>query len=100
MQSGDLIKILRYKKGYSQKNFAKKTGITANYLYLIENGKRKPTVSYIKKAAEILEIPANLLLWEEVDFSKFKDKKSKQIAKEIDDSLSKIKNLLADQILS
>lgn len=47
---------LRKEKGFSQKDFAKKVGITANWMNHIENGKRKPSVGMLEKIAENLEV--------------------------------------------
>lgn len=48
---------LRKKKGFSQKDFAVKVGITANWMNHIENGKRKPSIGMLEKIAEKLEVP-------------------------------------------
>jgi transcriptional regulator with XRE-family HTH domain len=99
MTKGEIIKILRIKKKISQKDFAKKTGITANYLSLIESGKRNAPISYLKKAADKLDISVNLLVWEDVDLSKFKDKESRILAKKVNENLNDIKKLLFNKIV-
>jgi len=100
MSRGKIVKLLRLKNNISQKDFATKTGISPNYLSLIENGKRNPPISYLEKAANILNVPLNLLLWEKVDYSKFKDNESKQLAKEIDDNLKNIHKLLFGELIN
>ncbi len=99
MHKGQIIKLLRIKKGFNQIDFAQKTGITPNYLSLVENGKRDPAIEYLKTAAEALEIPVSLLLFEKADTAKFKDKKSKALAKQIDEKLDEIKDMLFEQLL-
>ncbi len=99
MTKGEIIKILRIKNKISQKDFAKKTGITANYLSLIESGKRTAPISYLKKAADKLNISVNLLVWEDVDLSKFKDKESKILARKVNENLNEIKKLLFNKIV-
>ena len=99
MTQGETIKLLRIKNKFSQNEFAKKTGISSNYLSLIENNKRIAPMSYLKKAADVLGISVNLLVWEKVDFTKFKTKESKLLAKKINDNLVDIKRLLFNQML-
>lgn len=50
------IKVFRKNKGYSQEKLAEKTGISVDYISLIECGKRTPSVKTIIKISEILEI--------------------------------------------
>lgn len=94
MDAADMIKLLRIKKNISQKEFAKKAGITHNYLSQIENGKRKPGNEFYIKAAEILDLPVHLLTWEKVDLTKFKDKESKVLAKKIQTNFDEIKRII------
>lgn len=59
---GDNIKNYRNKIHLRQKELAEKAGISANYLSLIESGKRYPSLSIIGKISEILgTTPAKLL---------------------------------------
>lgn len=99
MQTGELIKLFRTKKKLSQIEFAKKTGITPNYLSLIENGKRIPKTGYLKKVADILKVPVNLFMWEEIDLSKFKDSESKRLAKKIEKDITEVKKLVFRKLL-
>jgi putative transcriptional regulator len=65
-QLGINIKIARIKKGVSQKEFASKIGKTANFLCLIENGKRTPSIRLLSKMAKELGITMSEL-FREVD---------------------------------
>lgn len=59
-------KILRTAKGMKQKEVASKLGVTANYVSLVENGSREPSVSYLRGLARILGVPVGLFfLWEQ-----------------------------------
>jgi len=60
------IKIERIKKGVSQKEFASNIGKTANFLCLIENGKRTPSIRLLSKMAKELGITMSEL-FREVD---------------------------------
>jgi transcriptional regulator with XRE-family HTH domain len=47
---------------------AKQVGVTANYLSLIENGKREPSVSFLRKLASALGVPVGIFFfWQEAD---------------------------------
>lgn len=99
MTKGEIVKILRIKEKVSQKDFAKKTGISPNYLSLIENGKRIAPMRYLKKAADALSVSVNLFVWEDIDLKKFRDKESRDLAKKINDNLKDIKRLLLNKIV-
>src|SRR6266446_3970285 len=99
MHQGEWIKLLRTKRKINQKEFAKKTKISPNYLSLIEGGKRTPSNNYLKQAANTLEVPVNLFLWEKVNFTKFTDPDTRKLAKKIDESLKEIKLMLTKKLL-
>ena len=93
MDVGEAIKDLRCKKNFSQKDLAKKLGITQGYLSLIERGGREPSLDLIKKIAGGLEIPQQLIFLLTCDpFPKNKNfaKPIKKIAVAIDDILKSI----------
>lgn len=56
------IKKLRLEKGYSQAKFAELTGLSEDYISLIENGKRTPSLKRLIIIAYVLEIDAYKLL--------------------------------------
>ncbi len=57
------IKMLRNKKGYSQMRFAELTGLSEDYISLIENGKRTPSLKRLITIAEVLDVePYQLLM--------------------------------------
>jgi XRE family transcriptional regulator, regulator of sulfur utilization len=63
MNIGSAIKILRKKKGISQKDFADKCEISVNALCQIEVNNSFPQKSTIHKVCEVLEIPTSYLLF-------------------------------------
>lgn len=48
------IKKYRLEKGYSQVEFAEMVGFSVDYISLIENGKRTPSLKSLFKIAEVL----------------------------------------------
>ena len=68
MNLGRAIKLMRTAAGMKQKDVAAKIGVTSNYVSLVENGRREPSISFLKQVAAILSVPVGLLfLWEETE---------------------------------
>ena len=68
MDIGANIKTIRTSKSISQKELAKQVGITPNYLSMIENASKRPSLSLIEKLSKVLEVPL-ALLFSELTFS-------------------------------
>lgn len=62
MKIGNTIRFLRTEAGLKQNDFADRIGVSQNYLSLIENGKREPSISFIKKVSETFDIPYEFFL--------------------------------------
>jgi len=63
---GNAIKVVRTASGIKQRALAEKVGVTANYLSLVENGKREPSISFLNRLARALGIPVGVFfLWQE-----------------------------------
>lgn len=63
MNIGNAIKVLRKKKGYSQKQLADMCGISVNALCQIEVNNSFPQKATIKSLCEALNIPTSYLLF-------------------------------------
>lgn len=50
------IKKYRLERGYSQVEFAEMVGFSVDYISLIENGKRSPSLKSLFKIADALEL--------------------------------------------
>lgn len=61
MDIGKAIKTLRARHKIPQQTLARKVGITQGYLSLIEKGLREPGFDLIKKIANTLMIPPQLI---------------------------------------
>jgi transcriptional regulator with XRE-family HTH domain len=61
MTLGTNIKTIRTSKQIKQKDLASSLGITHNYLSMIENGAKTPSLSLISRVANALEVPLKLL---------------------------------------
>ena len=60
MKLGEQIKLMRKKKGFSQKQLAKELGISANAMCSIENGKAWPSRDTMDAICGLLEVELKL----------------------------------------
>ncbi len=68
MTLGNAIKLVRTATGIKQGVLAKKLNASANYLSLVENGKREPSISFLKRLAGALGVPVGIFfLWQEMN---------------------------------
>ena len=61
------IKRVRSELSIKQSELAKKTGLSASYLSLVENGKAVPSLTALKEIADAMDIPYELLAWEAIE---------------------------------
>ncbi len=61
MNLGRSIKLCRTNRGLSQEELARKVGLSASYISLIEKGDRDPAISTAEKIATALGVPMSLL---------------------------------------
>ena len=57
IQVGQNIKIIRTSKQKSQKELAAEVGVTPNYLSMIENNSKTPSLGLLQKISAALQIP-------------------------------------------
>jgi transcriptional regulator with XRE-family HTH domain len=58
---GNAIKLIRTARGIKQRDLASQLDVSANYLSLIEGGKREPSLAFLNRLAEKLCIPIAML---------------------------------------
>lgn len=63
MNIGKSIKMCRTALDLSQEELAKKVDLSTSYVSLIEQSKRDPALSTVKKIADALEVPLSLLMF-------------------------------------
>lgn len=83
---GRVIKSYRRKQGLTQKVLAGKADITVPYLSKLENARKEPSLSLLKKLCRLLQLPEEVLFWEAVEVSgalKPRDRKVIEVAKHI-----------------
>lgn len=57
---GKTVKFLRMAKGLTQGEVAQELDVTANYISLVENNKREPSLSFLKNLSNLLDVPVGL----------------------------------------
>lgn len=68
MTLGNAIKLVRTATGIKQVVLAKKLNVSANYLSLLENGKREPSISFLRRLSGALGVPVGIFfLWQEMN---------------------------------
>ena len=60
---GAELRALREMRGMSQSRVAEISGLTVNYVSLLENGDRRPSLDAINRLAKALRIPGQFLLF-------------------------------------
>jgi len=63
MSIGSTLKLLRVASDLKQSSLAKDLDVTANYLSLVENGKKEPSLTFLKKFSQRLNLPLGYFLW-------------------------------------
>lgn len=91
MTIGHTLKLLRTAANLKQGPLADDLGVTGNYLSLVENGHKEPSLTFLKKFAERLDVPLGYFLWVALD-----EKESPESA----ELKSKMKDLLAALVRS
>jgi len=63
MTIGSTLKLLRTASNLTQSSLAKDLNVTANYLSLIENGRKEPSLTFLKRFSKKLDAPLGYFLW-------------------------------------
>jgi transcriptional regulator with XRE-family HTH domain len=89
MNLGQATKMMRTASGLRQKEIASRLGVTANYVSLVENGRREPSISFLRDLAVVLKVPVGLFfLWEET-----KTRSSKKGVDQLRDILAQLETM-------
>lgn len=67
MTVGKNIKLFRINAGLKQKDLAATIGVEDSYLSSVENAKKEPSLSLLKKIATALNIPISMFFWENME---------------------------------
>lgn len=64
---GKTIKRLRVERGLSQQSLAHDAMLTPSFLSLVENDHRSPSLTVLRRLADALEVPEEVLIWDSVE---------------------------------
>lgn len=80
MTLGNAIKLIRTARNIKQRELASKVNVSPNYLSMIEANRRTPSITFLKKLALKLRVPAGLfLLWADGDTSNLSQRQIDQV---------------------
>lgn len=68
---GRTIKLFRISAGWRQTDLAAKLKVSSNYLSLLENNKREPSLSFLQEMANVFDVPLGLMFIDTIDTSWF-----------------------------
>ncbi|MBS3943231.1 MAG: helix-turn-helix transcriptional regulator [Dethiobacter sp.] len=66
MDLASRLKYLRTTKGMSVRSLAKEAGVTPSFIYQVENKEAAPSLSTLKRIAEVLEVSASFFIEDEL----------------------------------
>ncbi len=95
---GQMIKFGRINHDMSQDDLAKRLNVSKNYVSLVENDRKDPSIGFLKNAARLLNIPLILLIWEKMDLPAGKTKKEKEIREQIDRMIGEAHRMFAERL--
>jgi transcriptional regulator with XRE-family HTH domain len=80
MTLGNAIKLVRTARKIRQRDLASKLNVSSNYLSMLEADRRVPSITFLRKIASKLHVPAGLfLLWAEGTTSSLSKKQVDQV---------------------
>ena len=94
MSIGAALQIIRKKRGLSQRELADRAKITQGFLSLIEKDMREPSQMILKRLADSLNVPLELILLHGLQTTRAKkySKQLGQIARLVQDILSEVES--------
>ena len=94
---GKLFLLIRRSLDLQQDEAAKKAGISAAYLSLIEHEKKRPDRKVIDALCQVYNVPSILFYWEERDLSSGKTEEERKIIKQLDDFMQELFFLIVNR---
>ena len=69
------LKRKRLEKKIKQVEVSRKIGVTQTFLSLVENGKKEPRLAHLRKYAEAIDVPIEIIVWESITEDKVPEHK-------------------------
>lgn len=70
IQLGKTLRKMRIDRGISQQDLARDADVTPSFLSLLENDHRRPSLVVLRRLAEALDVPEEVVVWEAVELPK------------------------------
>jgi transcriptional regulator with XRE-family HTH domain len=80
VELGHRLKLFRVAASLKQPELAERLGVSKNYVYMVESGRREPSLEYLKAFSKEVDVPLSLLFLEPV---KRKDAKGRKVIEKV-----------------
>ena len=80
MELGHRLKLFRVAAGLKQTELAERLGVKTNYVYMVESGRREPSLEYLTNFSKVVDIPMSVIFLEP---SKAKDAKTRKLLEKV-----------------
>jgi putative transcriptional regulator len=80
VELGHRLKLFRVATDLKQAELAERLGVSKNYVYMVESGRREPSLEYLKAFSKEVDVPLSLLFLEPV---KRKDAKGRKLIEKV-----------------
>lgn len=67
MDLGHRLKLFRVSAGIKQGELGKRLKVSANHIYMIESGRREPSLDYLKQFSKVVNVPMSVIFLEPAD---------------------------------
>lgn len=64
MELGHRLKLFRVAAELKQVEVADELGVTKNYVYMVESGRRSPSQEYLRNFAKLVDVPMSVIFLE------------------------------------
>ena len=82
---GKRIRIIRELAGVRQNELARKIDVSSNYISLVENEKKEPSLKFIRKVSDEFGVPASVFLWNDINLDTILDTDLRRIAEDMNE---------------
>ncbi len=82
---GTTLRMLREHAGYRQHELAVKVGVSSNYISLVENQRKEPSLRFLQRVASELRIPVSTFFWDDAQSHEYDDPELKQISEALNE---------------
>jgi|WetSurMetagenome_2_1015567.scaffolds.fasta_scaffold1311617_1 transcriptional regulator with XRE-family HTH domain len=82
---GKTLRVLRNIAGIKQGDLASRINVSANYISLVENGKKEPSLKFLQRIADELKIPVTVFFWDNIQVNNIEDERQRVAAEKLNE---------------